>query len=477
MSEEEGRTPPHSIEAEQAVLGAIFVDPTCFSTVLLILKAPSMFWRLSHQHIYEACRQLFAEGLEVDWVSVGERLQNNGKMHECGGSDELRVYLSQISHEVPSAYGAESYAVIVRDCATRRAIIAAATAATNAAFDRRKMPGEAVSNLGKDIDWLRSLSHGLYPKPMSVYAAEALVHEKARREWIAGKEPGTLPGIGSGLSDLDEMTSGWMPGYVTTLGMRPGQGKTTLGLQWADYAATTAAARRDDGKGGALVISTEMRGTELAIRKLAAATGQDSRKIMRGHASKENLEALEIAARETENFPLAIVDNAEVTVGDIRAMTQTMIEQHGTELVVIDYLQNLRAPRRKMDRFERTAENMESIRLMARDLEVHVILLSQLNRDYDKRAGKNKTPRLSDLADSSVIEAASATVILGHSKKETPVRAEIDLLVEKNRFGPSGTVECIFDKPRSRVLLKAKEEQGEGQEFHNWHDPEEKRET
>lgn len=459
MSEQNGFIPPHSIEAEQAVMGAIFVDPGCLPEVTLILKKPEMFWRASHQHIYRAIQSLSAEGHEIDWVSVGEQVRKDGALDECGGADALHSYLSEISHSVPSAYAAERYATIVRDRSLMREIILRAGDIRSMALDETKSPGDVIEKLEQDVfDIAAQRFHG------QTHTVQALIQQvmeqQARmREWRLSHDGHALPGLSSGYSDLDAFTTGWKPGELIVIGARPGQGKTSLMLNLAENIALDTHNRRDDGKGGVLLFSLEMTATELVQRVICSNAGVDLKKVKLGLYNKDEEGELKAATQRLAQAAIFVDDSFTLNLSEIRSKARRMKERHDIECIFVDYLQLVKDNDR-LDRHLQIGNISRGLKALARELEIPVITAAQLNRGVEQRSSREKRPMLSDLRESGSIEQDADQVLMIHKKEseegmiDTNEMAEIDLIIAKNRNGPAGDVEMLFRKRYTRFELR-----------------------
>lgn len=459
MATEPGFIPPHSIEAEQAVLGAIFVDPGCLPEVTLILKSPEMFWRASHQRIYRAIQDLSSEGHEIDWVSVGEQVRKNGALDECGGSDALHAYLSDISHSVPSAYGAERYAAIVRDRALMREIILRAGDIRSMALDETRTPGDVIEKLERDVFEIAAQRFHGETHSVQMLIQKVMEQQSKMREWRLSHDGHALPGLSSGYSDLDAFTTGWKPGELIVIGARPGQGKTSLLLNLAENIALDSHNRRDDGKGGVLVFSLEMTATELVQRVICANAGVDLKKVKLGLYNKQEEAELKEATGRLAQAAIFVDDSFTLNLSEIRSKARRMKERHDIECVFVDYLQLIKDNDR-LDRHLQIGNISRGLKALARELNIPVITAAQLNRGVEQRSSREKRPMLSDLRESGSIEQDADQVLMIHRKEsedgaiDTSELAEVDLIVAKNRNGPTGDVEMLFRKRFTRFELR-----------------------
>jgi replicative DNA helicase len=461
MANETGYTPPNSIEAEQAVLGAIFVEPLCLSEVSLILKKPEMFWRASHQHIYRAIQMLSSLGHEIDWVSVAEQVRKAGVLDQCGGADALHAYLSEISHAVPSAYGAERYAEIVRDRALKREIINRAGEVREMALDETLTPGDVIEKLERDVFEIASQRFHGETHSVQKLIQQVMDQQAKMKEWRLKHDGSALPGLSSGYSDLDGFTTGWKPGELIVVGARPGQGKTSLLLNLAENIALDTPNRRDDGKGGVLVFSLEMTATELVQRMMCANAGVDLSKVKLGLYNREEESELKQATGRLAQASIFVDDSFTLNLSEIRSKARRMKESNDIDCVFVDYLQLIKDNDR-IDRHLQIGNISRGLKALARELKIPVITAAQLNRGVEQRSSREKRPMLSDLRESGSIEQDADQVLLIHRKEpedgavDTSQIAEIELLVAKNRNGPTGDVEMLFRKRFTRFELKQK---------------------
>lgn len=454
-------TPPHNLEAEQAVLGAIFVDPGCMTEVSLILKRPEMFWRVSHQHIYRAIQALNAESHEIDWVSVIEQIRRKGDLEGCGGADQLKAYLSDITHGVPSAYGAERYAAIVRDRSLMREIALRSGDLRAMALDETRSPVDVIAKMETDVHELASQRYHGETHSMQALITQVMEQQARMREWRLSHDGHLLPGISSGYSDLDAYTTGWKPGELIVVGARPGQGKTSLMLNLAENIALETHNRRQDGKGGVLVFSLEMTATELVQRVLCANAGVDLRKVKLGMFSRQEEESLKDATSRLASAPIFVDDSFTLNLSEIRSKARRHRERYGIEAIFVDYLQLVK-DNDKLDRHLQIGNISRGLKALARELDIPVITAAQLNRGVEQRSSREKRPMLSDLRESGSIEQDADQVLLIYRKEGEENASpnpnddvsEVELLVAKNRNGPTGDVPMLFRKKITRFEMR-----------------------
>lgn len=456
-------TVPHNIEAEQAVLGAIFVDNACLSEVAPILKSADMFYRASHQHIYQAMLTLSARGAEIDWVHVAEEVRKQGALEACGGTEMLNAYLSEISHAVPSAWGAEGYATIVRDRYVLREVVHSAGDIRAMAMEESRSPQEVIEVMERKVFELAAARYHGETHNFLALLNQVIEQQQAMKAFRQSHDAHKLPGLSSGYSDLDEFTTGWKPGELIVVGARPGQGKTSLALNLAENVALSTHERREDGKGGVLLFSLEMTGTEIVQRILCARAGVDLRSAKLGIFRGDDERRLDQAKAQLANAQIYIDDSFTLSMSEIRSKARRLKERADIELIIVDYLQLVK-DNEKLDRHLQIGNISRGLKALARELKVPVIAAAQLNRGVEQRSTREKRPMLADLRESGSIEQDADQVIMlyplqgtepengGATQESYPV----DLLVAKNRNGPTGDVHMVFHRRFTRFELQAR---------------------
>jgi len=452
-------TPPHNLEAEQAVLGAIFVDPQCLTEISLILKRPEVFWRVSHQHIYRAIQHLSVDAHEIDWVSVVEQVRKNGELEACGGNEALTAYLSDITHGVPSAYGAERYALIVRDRSLMREIALRSGDARAMALDEKQSPAEVLAKMESDVHELASQRYHGETHSMQALIRQVMEQQARLREWRQSHDGHLLPGLSTGYSDLDAYTTGWKPGELVVVGARPGQGKTSLLLNLAENIALETPSRHPDGDGGVLIFSLEMTATELVQRVLCANAGVDLKKVKLGMFTHAEEDALKDSTNRLATAPIFVDDSFTLTMPEIRSKSRRMRDRYNIDVIFVDYLQLVKDNDR-LDRHLQIGNISRGLKALARELNVPVVAAAQLNRGVEQRSSREKRPMLSDLRESGSIEQDSDQVLLIYRKEPEDATthneevSEVDLIVAKNRNGPTGDVHMLFRRRITRFEMR-----------------------
>jgi replicative DNA helicase len=423
------RTPPQDVAAEQSVLGGMLLSKDAIADVVEVVRGTD-FYKPAHETIYETILDLYGRGEPADAVTVAGRLTTSGELARVGGAPYLHTLVSS----VPTAANAGYYARIVRERAILRRLVEAGT--------RIVQMGYAAD--GTEVDDV-------------VDQAQAAVYEVTERRAsedylpLSGILQGTVDeidaiqahgggfsGVPTGLVDLDKLTHGWHPGQLIVVAARPGFGKSTLGLDFA----RSASIKHDMTS---VIFSLEMSRNEIAMRLLSAESGVPLTNMRAGTLSEPQW--LDIAKHmgRVNNAPLFIDDSANMSMMEIRAKCRRLKQRHDLKLIVVDYLQLMSSGKRVESRQQEVSEFSRSMKLLAKDLEVPVIAISQLNRASEARA--DKRPMLSDLRESGAIEQDADVVILIHREDayDKEVRpGEADLIVAKQRNGPTDHVSVSF---------------------------------
>ncbi|MCG3184712.1 MAG: Replicative DNA helicase [Planctomycetes bacterium] len=448
-----GYIPPHSIEAEQAVLGCMFVDPSCIDAVRLALPDPAMFWRHSHQVIYRAILQLHDNDLELDWITCADAVEHNHELEACGGRDALQTYLADISNSVPSSYGVQRWAAIIQREWRRRELVLVAGDARAVALDgaRQDPAGDAVDLLERELTRLdQSRQHAqLVPIDEAVAAAES--QREQVEEWRRANE-GALPGLSSGWSDLDQLTLGFRGGELIVVGARPSQGKTACLLGMASHFLVNAAQAGET----VLIFSYEMGTVELAQRVICQVAGVDQRNYRLGKLDYDERGAV-LQATNLIRPAAYIVDNGELRLPAVRSIARGVARKHKLKAILLDYLQ-LVPDDNALDRHLQIGNISRGLKAMARELDIPVITAAQLNRGVEHRS--EGRPKLSDLRESGSIEQDADQVLLLHRTTPDKEKDELEVLeysflLEKNRNGPTGGVPMYFHKTSARFVQRS----------------------
>jgi replicative DNA helicase len=436
------RTPPQAIEAEQSVLGAMMLSKDAIADVVEVLK-PTDFYRPQHQLIFDAVLDLYARGEPADAVTVANELTRAGQLTRVGGAPYLHTLISL----VPTAAHAGYYAGIVAERATLRRLVESGTRIVQMGYDAASGATDIVGTVDDVADRAQMEIYGVSERR----AAEDFVHIESLMQPTLDEierisETGGIgTGIPTGFQQLDEITNGLHPGQMVTVAGRPGSGKSTLAL---DFARSAAVRHRKP----TVVFSLEMGKLEIMMRLFAAEASVGLGTMRSGHMSDQDWSRLARRSSELAEAPLFIDDSPNLTMMEIRAKARRLRQRHDLQLIVIDYLQLMVSMKRVESRQQEVSEFSRAIKLLAKELEVPVVCLSQLNRGPEQRT--DKKPMLADLRESGSIEQDSDVVLLVHRpdlyEPETERAGEADIIIAKHRNGPTATVPVAFQGRYSR---------------------------
>src|SRR5690348_1855002 len=431
------RTPPHDIAAEQCVLGGMLLSKDAISDVLEVIR-PHDYYRPAHQLVHEVILDLYGRGEPADAVTIAAELTKRGDLTRVGGAP----YLHTLIASVPTAANAGYYARIVRERAILRRLVEVGTRIVQLGYSGDGDADELLDRAEAEIYGVsdRRVSEDYHP--LSEIMPGALDEIEA-----IGSRGGALTGVPTGFSDLDALTNGLHPGQMVVIAARPALGKSTLALDLA-RAATV--------KHGlpCVIFSLEMGRNEITMRLLSAEARVPLHSMRTGQMSDEDWTRLARRMSEVVEAPLYIDDSPNMSMMEIRAKCRRLKQRHDLKLVIIDYLQLMSSPKRVENRQQEVSEMSRSLKLLAKELDVPVIAVAQLNRGPEQRT--DKKPLLSDLRESGSIEQDADVVILLHREdayeKESPRAGEADLIVAKHRNGPTATVTVAFQGHYSRFV-------------------------
>ena len=419
------RVPPHDDEAEMAVLGGMLLSKDAIGEVSQMIDVTD-FYQPKHQTIYEAIIDLFSNSQNVDVVIVANQLMKDGNLDKVGGAD----YLHTLVAFVPTAANATYYAEIVHQRAILRNVIAAGTKIAQLGYSAEGSQAEDVVNLAQAEVY--EMSTGRVKQDYE--AIGPVVHDAL--EQLDKLQNGDLKtGVPTGFRDIDDVTQGLQPGQMVVVAGRPAMGKSTLGIDFARAAAL-------HHNMTSIVFSLEMSKVELAQRIISAETNIPLAAMRRADditADRWN------TLNKLQNAPLFIDDSPNMSLMEIRAKCRRLKQTNDLKLVVIDYLQLMSSGKQVESRQQEVSEFSRALKLLAKELEVPVVALSQLNRGPEMR--NDKKPQLSDLRESGSIEQDADVVLLVHrpdfyDKEDRP--GEADIIMAKHRNGPTETFHLAF---------------------------------
>jgi replicative DNA helicase len=434
------RVPPHNVEAEESVLGSMLLSKDAIADVLELLHEDD-FYRPAHRTVFRSVLDLYSHGGAVDAVTVAEDLRRNGALADVGGAPFLHTLVAG----VPTAANAAYYARIVKEAGVLRRLIDVGTRIVQVGYETPQDVERAVDlaeswvyqvaqgRVSEDYQSLRDVLTG------TLEAIERL-HEDHRE----------LTGVPTGFAELDRLTAGLQPSNLIIVAARPSVGKSTLGLDVARHASVRAGVPT-------VVFSLEMSRTELVQRLMCAECTVDMQRLRTGRMEESDWTRLTRSLGRLADAPLYIDDSPGTTMMEIRAKCRRLKQRHGLGLVVVDYLQLMQPSRRFENRQQEVSEISRSMKLLAKELEVPVIAISQLSRQTESRS--DRRPMLSDLRESGALEQDSDVVLFIYRDElydpESPRKGEADLILAKHRNGPTDTVTVTFQGQYSRFAPMA----------------------
>ena len=426
------KLPPQSVEAEEAILGAILTNPMVLSKIVEYIK-PESFYKPSHRFIYEAIIGLFARNDAIDIVTVSEYLRENEKLESVGG----RAYINDLALNVVTTANIEYYAKIIQEKEIKRSLINAGSEIVTMAYDNLSTEStlDAAEKLIFNIAAQKNTSDLTPVKDLVLTSFEQIEYRYNNRD--------ELIGVPTGFYDFDQMTSGLQKSDLVILAARPSMGKTAFVLNLAQNVALR-------GNKAVAIFSLEMPKQQLVKRMLCSEAEVDTQRLNSGHMQPKDWEKLTGAMNSFADAPIYIDDTGSVTVLDVRAKCRRLaMEEKNLGLIVIDYLQLMEggSGANPNDRNQQISAISRGLKTLARELEVPIIALSQLSRNVESRT--DKRPMMSDLRDSGAIEQDADIVMFiyrdeYYNKEETENRGKAELIIAKHRNGPVGTVDLLF---------------------------------
>ena len=376
--------PPHSIEAEQAVIGGLLLDSAAWDNVADVVKQDD-FYRPDHQQIFEAIGILAGTGKPCDVVTVSEQLERNGKLDEAGGL----AYLSSVVRDTPTAANVRAYADIVRERSLLRQLIHAGREITAAVFDN---DGRTARDLVDEAEAkVFEIAEGGSRGRGGAIAVRTLLPGVIDQIDEAYSNPDSLRGLPTGFTDFDKMTGGLRPGDLVIVAGRPSMGKTTLAVNMAEYAALRAA----DKRASVAIFSMEMPSEQVITRMLSSIGGVPLQNLRGGKISDDDWVRITSATSQLSEAKIFVDETPALSPTELRARARRVKREHGLDLVVVDYLQLMQVPGNKENRATEIGEISRGLKVLAKELGIPVIALSQLNRGVEQR--DNKKPVMSDL--------------------------------------------------------------------------------
>ncbi|MBI5445110.1 MAG: replicative DNA helicase [Deltaproteobacteria bacterium] len=423
------RVPPHSLEAETSVLGAILLNNDVLPRVADAIDRED-FYRTGHRLLYEAMIELSEKGFPIDLVTATEALRQKGLLEKVGGA----AYLASLTDQVPSTENAEHYARIVREKAILRKLIWVSTEIASEGYDADSDPEEYLDKAEKAIFEVTARN---VRRPFS-HVKDILRDTFTKIEELYERKE-LVTGVPSGYHDLDQLTAGFQPSDLIIVAGRPAMGKTSFVLNIAQYAAV-------ESKVPVAFFSLEMSKEQLVMRLLCSEAKVDSHRLRRGMLKDSDWPKLTRAAGSLAEAPIFIDDTAAVSTLEVRAKSRRLKAESNLGLVVIDYLQLMRGRTTHDSREQEISDISRSLKGLAKELNVPIIALSQLNRGVESRA--DKRPMISDLRESGAIEQDADVIMFVYRdevyNKESADKGIAEIIIGKQRQGPIDSVKLAF---------------------------------
>jgi len=450
------RVPPQSIEAEMAVLGSIMIDNDCIGKVAEILE-PSFFYRTVHRTIFSSALVLYEKNEPVDLITLSEELKRQNKLEEVGGS----YYLTELAQTIPSSANVEHHARIVLEKHLLRKLIEEAAGIAKDCYETTEEVYDIIDRSEQRIFGLsdKRLRKGFEHISPVMHDAFETIERFHERE-------GTVTGIPTGFTKLDELTSGFQPAELVVVAGRPSMGKTAFSLNIARNVAV-------EHKIPVGIFSLEMSKRQLALRLLCAEARVDAHSVRTGRLADDEWQKLSMCVGVLTEAPIFIDDTPGMGVLELRAKARRLKKEKDVKLVIVDYLQLMQGPKNSESRQQEISMISRSLKALAKELDVPVVALSQLSRAVEVRGGERR-PMLSDLRESGAIEQDADVVLFvyrpevyGKKADElgNPIEGKAEVIIGKQRNGPVGSVHLMFIKKWAMFENPAFEEHPAGIPF------------
>jgi len=430
---EQLRVPPQSVEAEQAVLGGLMLAPDAYDRVADSL-VENDFYRRDHQLIFRAIRELAERSRPYDAVTLGEWFESMGLSEQVAGG----AYLIELASTTPSAANIKAYAEIVRDKAVLRQLIDVGTGIVNDGFQPEgRDSAELLAKAEQEVFAIAEAGARGRTDFTSVTTALSEAFDVLQKRYENG---GSVTGLPTGYTEFDEMTAGLQPTDLLILAARPAMGKTTLALNMAEFAAMKT-------KKAVAVFSMEMSASQLALRLISSCGRVNATRLRTGQLEDEDWSRVTSAIRLLREAKIFIDDTPALSPDVLRAKARRLKREHDLGLIVIDYLQLMAVPGNSENRATEISEISRSLKGLAKELNVPVIALSQLNRSLETRT--DKRPVMADLRESGAIEQDADVIVFiyrdeYYNKENSPDKGLAEVIIGKQRNGPTGSIKLKF---------------------------------
>jgi replicative DNA helicase len=430
MVQENRNELPHDIGAEKALLGCLLIDNKSFDEISDVNLESTDFYHPQYGVIFQAIKDLYMEGMPFDIVTVSSKLNDHGKLERVGGQTALIT----ICDEVGSAANVEYYAQLIKQKSMLREVVRTATRVVQTGTNFSGDVGEFLQDVEASFFKLtaQTKNNKMIPLKQALYENLKELEKPARAK-------GEIMGVSTGFQSVDRQLLGLQPGQLVLIAARPGMGKTAFALNWA-----VAAAKQTNM--AVAVFSYEMMYGELSMRLLSSEACIDSRKLKTKEFNEMDLRSISSAIQKLSNLKLYINDSGSTNLMDIRSYCRKLKAEQGLAMIIVDYLQIMPMHIKKQNREQEIAELSRGFKMLANELEIPVVALSQLNRTAASRT--DRRPQLQDLRESGSLEQDANVVCLIHREdyydKETPKKGIAEIIIAKNRSGEPGTVELAW---------------------------------
>lgn len=424
------KLPPQNIDAEQSLLGALLIDKDAIVRISEILSSIDFYRSDQHGPIYEAIQSLYEKREPIDLVTVTDELRKKNMLDRIGGS----AYLTTLVNTVPTSAHIEQYAKIIKEHSIRRSLIVSATKLVEKAYDEGESVDEVLENAEASIFSISQehVSRDFIP------IKDALTESFDRLDELQ-KSSGKLRGVPTGFRDLDSKLAGMQNSNLLILASRPGQGKTSMALNIAQYVAVVAGLPVG-------IFSLEMSQEELVDRLLVGQADIEAWKLKTGKLDEKDFDKLSLAMGELAEAPIFIDDTPGISISEIRTKARRLQIEHGLKFLIVDYLQLIHG-RNLENRVQEVTEISQQLKNLARELKIPVLAVSQLNRSVEARG--TKRPQLADLRESGAIEQ-DADVVMSIWREDPEKGENVTLDILKHRNGPTGEIQLVFRGDRTK---------------------------
>jgi replicative DNA helicase len=444
------RLPPHSVESEQAVLGGLMLDAAAWDAVADIVQSAD-FYRRDHQLVFGAIAELVENRSPCDAITIFEALGRKGLADDVGGL----AYLARLARDTPSAANVRAYAQIVRDHSLLRQLVTAGGEIASSALETQgRTPTELVEEAEQRVF---AIAERGARNRVGFQSVKELLPQTIDRIDMLHQNPGAFTGVPTGYSELDRMTTGFQRGDLVIIAARPSMGKTTLAINIAENAAIDRGMR-------VAIFSMEMSAEQITLRMISSLGRVAQGPLRTGQLSAEDWPRITTATEILSKANIYIDETPALTPTDMRARARRLKREKGLDLIVVDYLQLMQVAGTKENRTNEISEISRSLKALAKELHCPVIALSQLNRGVEQRT--EKKPVMSDLRESGAIEQDADLILMIYREEvyepNTPRKGIADILITKQRNGPTGEVHLTFLGEFTRFENLVAESYGEG---------------